>query len=118
MDHWVAGGKCLCLHRAIHLYITLHTDLAKVVAKVDHQTVAGAAIQQSTGGIVVVATWLDQPIVGGWIESGNALAESRGLTGDAAALVAGQATLSYLSVLPAILIVAFGALWWWMRNRK
>jgi MFS transporter, putative metabolite:H+ symporter len=79
---------------------------------------SGALGLSVIGGIGMFATGLAQPVVGKWIDSGKEVAKAQGLSGDAAALVAGQATLSYLSVLPAVLIVAFGALWWWMRNKK
>ena len=42
----------------------------------------------------------------------------QGLTGEAAELVAGQHTLTNLLTFPAILVVAFGALWFYMRGRK
>ncbi|HAD12018.1 MAG TPA: MFS transporter, partial [Saprospirales bacterium] len=69
------------------------------------------------GGMGMFATGLLQPIVGGWIDAGKRAAEASGLTGPAAELAAGQETLGKLVILPAILIVAFGALWFYMRKK-
>jgi MFS transporter, putative metabolite:H+ symporter len=63
------------------------------------------------------ATGIAQPIVGGWIDKGRAEAVGRGLTGDAAEVAAGQATLGNLVVFPIVLSVALGVLWFWMRGR-
>lgn len=59
-------------------------------------------------GMFGVSIW--QPIIGGWIEAAQKSAEATGVTGDAASLVAGQAVLERLSILPVILIVAFAIL--------
>jgi MFS transporter, putative metabolite:H+ symporter len=78
---------------------------------------SGALGMSLMGGMGMFATGIAQPIVGGWIDKGRAEAVGRGLTGDAAEVAAGQATLSNLVVFPIILIVAFGVLWFWMRSR-
>jgi MFS family permease len=78
---------------------------------------SGALGMSVMGGMGMFATGLLQPIVGGWIDSGRRAAEATGLTGPAAELVAGQETLGKLVILPAILIVAFGALWFYMRKK-
>ena len=79
---------------------------------------SGALGMSIVGGAGMLATGIAQPIVGGWIDSANAEATARGLTGDAAELVAGQAALNNLIVFPAILVVAFGLLWFYMRKRE
>jgi hypothetical protein len=56
--------------------------------------------------------------VGGWLDTAKTQATAQGLSGDAAELVAGQATLQHLLTFPLILIVAFGALWFYMRKGK
>lgn len=78
---------------------------------------SGALGMSIVGGAGMLATGIAQPIVGGWIDSANAEATAQGLTGDAAELVAGQAALNNLIVFPAILVVAFGLLWFYMRKR-
>jgi len=58
------------------------------------------------------ATAIAQPIVGGWLDSEKAKAAASGLQGGAIDLAAGQAALGNL------ISFAFGALWFYMRNRK
>jgi fucose permease len=79
---------------------------------------SGALGMSIIGGIGMLATGIAQPIVGGWIDAAQSEATARGLSGSEAELVAGQAALSNLVTFPAILVVAFGALWFYMRNRK
>ncbi|MCC7464692.1 MAG: MFS transporter, partial [Saprospiraceae bacterium] len=78
---------------------------------------SGALGMSVMGGMGMFATGLLQPIVGGWIDASRKSAEAAGLTGPAAELAAGQETLAKMVLLPAILIVAFGALWFYMRRR-
>ncbi|MCU0326800.1 MAG: DUF3149 domain-containing protein, partial [Spirosomaceae bacterium] len=56
--------------------------------------------------------------IGKWIDSARETAASQNLTGDALELAAGQATLSTMVIFPAILVVAFIGLYFWMKNRK
>ncbi|MBC7774833.1 MAG: MFS transporter, partial [Phycisphaerae bacterium] len=79
---------------------------------------SGALGMSVMGGMGMFATGLLQPIVGGWIDASKRSAEASGLTGNAIDLAAGQATLGKLVIFPLILIVAFGALWFYMRSRK
>jgi fucose permease len=79
---------------------------------------SGALGMSIMGGMGMFATAIAQPIVGGWLDASRAAANGRGLTGQAAELAAGQATLTHLLTFPMILIVAFGILWFYMRNRK
>jgi MFS family permease len=78
---------------------------------------SGALGMSLMGGMGMFATGIAQPIVGGWLDSARAKATLSGLTGDAAELAAGQATLTNLLTFPIILVVAFGALWFYMRKR-
>jgi MFS transporter, putative metabolite:H+ symporter len=78
---------------------------------------SGALGMSVIGGMGMFATGLLQPIVGGWIDSAKAGAVAQGLSGEAADLAAGQATLEHLLVFPLILVVAFGALWFYMRGK-
>jgi fucose permease len=79
---------------------------------------SGALGMSLVGGAGMLATGIAQPIVGGWLDAAKTQATAQGLSGDAAELVAGQATLQHLLTFPLILIVAFGALWFYMRKGK
>ena len=79
---------------------------------------SGALGMSLIGGMGMFATGLAQPVVGRWIDSAKESAEASGLTGAAAELAAGQATLGNLIIFPLILIGAFGLLWFYMRGRK
>ena len=78
---------------------------------------SGALGMSIMGGMGMFATGIVQPIVGGWLDKARAGAQAEGLTTEAAELAAGQATLSHLLVFPAILIGAFGVLWFYMRKK-
>jgi MFS transporter, putative metabolite:H+ symporter len=79
---------------------------------------SGALGMSIIGGIGMFSTAIFQPIIGGWIDSERATQTAAGLTGDAMELAAGQATLDNIAVFPAILIVAFAVLYFWMKNKK
>jgi MFS family permease len=79
---------------------------------------SGALGMSLVGGAGMLATGIAQPIVGGWLDAAKMHATEQGLSGEAADLVAGQATLQHLLTFPLILIVAFGALWYYMRKQK
>lgn len=76
----------------------------------------GALGMSLIGGAGMLATSIWQPIIGGWLDDERASALASGLTADAADLAAGQATLDNLAVFPAILIIAFGILFF-MRKK-
>lgn len=67
------------------------------------------------GGMGMFATSIFQPVIGGWLDQE---ASKRGLTAETADLATGQATLGHMVIFPLILIVAFGVLFFVMRNRK
>lgn len=75
----------------------------------------GALGMSLMGGAGMFATSIWQPIIGGWLDKERAGALASGLSPDEADLIAGQATLDNLAVFPAILIIAFGILFF---NRK
>jgi len=77
----------------------------------------GALGMSLIGGAGMFATGIWQPIIGGWLDSEKAAAMGRGLSPEAAELVAGQATLDNMAFFPAILIIAFGLLYFYMRNK-
>ena len=79
---------------------------------------SGALGMSIIGGVGMFSTAIFQPIIGKWIDSERVTQTAAGLTGDAMELAAGQATLDNIAVFPAILIVAFTLLFFWMRSRK
>jgi len=68
------------------------------------------------GGIGMFSSSMFQPIIGGWIDKNKAAQVAAGLSGDAADLAAGQATLSNMMIFPAILIVVFAVLYFTRRK--
>jgi MFS family permease len=79
---------------------------------------SGALGMSIIGGIGMFSTAIFNPIIGRWIDEARAEKTTSGLTGDALELAAGQDTLAKMTTFPLILIVAFGVLWFWMRNRR
>lgn len=59
-------------------------------------------------GMFSVSMW--NPVIGGWLDDAKQEAIASGVTGDAVELVAGQATLQSLAMIPGVLIIAFGVL--------
>ena len=79
---------------------------------------SGALGLSVMGGVGMLATGMFQPIIGKWFDANLEAANAEGLAEEAANLAAGQATLSNVGLFPLILIGAFAALWFYMRNRK
>lgn len=79
---------------------------------------SGAIGMSIVGGFGMLSTAIWQPIIGGWIDKAGAEAASSGLQGDALELAAGQATLQRMIAFPAILIVLFIILLYWVRRRR
>lgn len=77
----------------------------------------GALGMSLIGGAGMFATGMWQPVIGGWLDSERAAALESGLVEGAADLAAGQAVLDNMAVFPAILILLFGALYFYMRKR-
>ena len=71
----------------------------------------GALGMSLIGGVGMVGLSICQPIIGKWMDSERANAIATGLQGDAAELAAGQATLDNIAWFPAILVIAFGILY-------
>ncbi|MEA5401667.1 MFS transporter [Arcicella sp. DC2W] len=70
------------------------------------------------GGMGMFSTSIFQPIIGGWLDAETAKAAEAGLTGDAAELAAGQATLQNMAIFPIILVVAFIGLYLYKRKNS
>lgn len=79
---------------------------------------SGAIGMSIVGAFGMFSTSIWQPIIGGWIDSAKKEASVTGLEGDALELTAGQATLQTMITFPAILIVLFTILWFWVRKMK
>lgn len=77
---------------------------------------SGALGMSLVGAVGMFSTSIFQPIIGGWIDGDRGAAAAAGLTGDALELVAGQATLGTMVIFPAILVVLFSVLHFWVRK--
>jgi len=84
----------------------------------EHVPDSGAFGMSLIAGVGILAVSIWNPVIGNWIDSARLEAQSQNLTGPAAELVAGQATLSNLSLFPVALIVAFTGLLFYMRSRR
>jgi len=79
---------------------------------------SGALGLSIIGAIGMFSTSIFQRVIGGWIDTDKAEAVAAGFTGDELELVSGQATLQTMTIFPAILIVLFTILYFWMKNKK
>lgn len=79
---------------------------------------SGALGMSVIGAAGMFSSSIFQPIIGSWIDSDKAAAAAKGLTGDNLELVAGQATLGTMVIFPAVLVVLFTVLLFWVKNRK
>ena len=79
---------------------------------------SGALGMSIIGAVGMFSSSIFQPIIGGWIDSDKAEAAAAGFTGDELELVSGQATLGTMVAFPAILIVLFTILWFWVKKRN
>ena len=79
---------------------------------------SGATGMSVVGACGMFSNAVFQPIIGGWIDNGAAKAAALGLEGDARELAAGQATLQTMMIFPAVLIVLFTILLFWVRRTR
>ena len=79
---------------------------------------SGALGMSIIGAVGMFANSIFQPIIGNWIDSDKEATAATGLTGDELELVAGQATLETMTIFPAILIVLFAILYFWVKKNK
>ena len=77
---------------------------------------SGALGMSIIGAVGMFSTSIFQPIIGSWIDQDKTAAAVLGLTGDELELVAGQATLGTMVILPGILIVLFTLLFFWVKK--
>jgi len=76
----------------------------------------GALGMSIIGGMGMLVTGFSLPVIGGWLDKEKAIATAQGLSEDAINLAAGQNTLDNIAILPGILIILFGILFF-MRNK-
>jgi MFS family permease len=79
---------------------------------------SGALGMSIIGAVGMFSSSIFQPIIGGWIDSDKTAAAANGFTGDELELIAGQDTLGTMVTFPAILIILFTILYFWVKNRK
>lgn len=79
---------------------------------------SGALGMSIIGAVGMFSTSIFQPIIGRWIDSDKAKVAETGVTGDELELLAGQATLGTMVLFPAILIVLFTILFFWMKGKQ
>lgn len=78
---------------------------------------SGAIGLSIVGAMGMFMSGLVMPIYGGLIDSNREIAAAEGLEGTALDVLTGQMTLSTMTIPPLILIVLFGILFFWMKNR-
>ena len=79
---------------------------------------SGALGMSIIGAVGMFSTSIFQPIIGRWIDQDRSAIAAMGLTGDELDLVAGQATLGKMTILPSILIALFIILLFWVKKMK
>ncbi len=79
---------------------------------------SGALGLSIVGSCGMFSSFVFQPILGHWIDANKTAATAAGLTGDAAELFAGQATLAKVALFPVVLVVAFTILVFWVKKIK
>lgn len=79
---------------------------------------SGAFGMSLIGGVGMVGLAIFQPVIGRWMDTERSKALASGLTGDAAELAAGQATLDNIAIFPGILVVVFGVLFFMRKKLK
>ncbi len=79
---------------------------------------SGALGMSIVGAVGMFSTSIWQPIIGIWIDNAREKAAASGLQGAEADLIAGQSALTSMITFPAILVVLFTILWFWMKRSK
>lgn len=76
----------------------------------EYTSKTGALGMSLMGGAGMFSVFVWNPVIGSWLDAAKKEAIDSGVTGDAVELVAGQATLQSLAMIPGVLIIAFGVL--------
>ena len=82
----------------------------------DYIPKSGALGMSIVGGIGMLSSYFMQPIIGKWIDSNRAAGVAEGLADNALELYTGQETLGTIMYFPAILIVLFAILYFWVKG--
>ncbi len=77
----------------------------------------GALGMSVVGGMGMLGLSIFQPIIGRWMDGNREAKALEGFTGDELELMAGQATLQNIAMIPAILIFGFLILYFWQKNK-
>ena len=83
----------------------------------DYIPKSGALGMSIVGAMGMFSSAIFQPIIGGWIDGNRAEGTANGLTGTELELFTGQETLATMVLFPGILIILFGGLYFFMRNK-
>ncbi|MBE9461177.1 MFS transporter [Dyadobacter subterraneus] len=70
------------------------------------------------GGMGMFSTSIFQPVIGKWLDNEKAVQAAAGVTGDAAELAAGQATLQNMIMFPLVALAMFIILYFWIGNKR
>lgn len=79
---------------------------------------SGALGMSMIGGAGMFAVSMWNPVIGQWIDGAREKAVSANISGVDPELVAGQTVLANLSIFPAVLVVAFCLLYFYMNKRS
>ncbi len=79
---------------------------------------SGALGMSVVGAMGMFSTSMWNPVIGRWIDEGRVRAAANGLTGAELELAAGQETMKFMIIFPAVLIVLFILLWFWVKRSK
>ncbi|MBX2893547.1 MAG: MFS transporter [Saprospiraceae bacterium] len=80
---------------------------------------SGALGLSLMGGVGMLGNWAFQTFfIGPRLDAEKAALATSGLPSDEIELLAGQSVLSSINLLPVFLVLAFGALWFYMRGRN
>ena len=78
---------------------------------------SGALGMSIVGAMGMFSSAIFQPVIGGWIDGNRAEGVAQGLEGGPLELYTGQETLSTMIMFPGILIVLFGILYFWVKDK-
>ena len=79
---------------------------------------SGALGMSIIGAVGMFSQTIFQPLTGRWIDSDLEKVAATGITGDELELVAGQETMRTITIFPALAVVMFIILYFWMKNKK
>ena len=82
----------------------------------EYQPKTGALGMSLIGGAGMFSVSIWNPVIGGWLDNAKKEAIDSGVTGPAVELVAGQATLQNLAMIPGALIVIFAGLYFYRKK--